>query len=158
MPAGFALTNLNAAARPLWDGKMTPPAAAGWAVLPILRDAAALPGLALGRPGTTSADTLTASSVAITSNAGTDNEYHAGDTITPTVTFSTAVAGHSSASRAIDVGGVDRSATRTPPLPAPPPPPTPPAAPRHSLPGPIPTAAPTPTPPTPTPAPASAAR
>ena len=85
---------------------MTPPAA-GQAALSIPIAAAALPG----RPGTTSADTLTASSVAITGSAGTDNQYHAGDTITPTVTFSTAVAGHSSASRAIDVGGVDRSAT-----------------------------------------------
>ena len=89
---------------------MTPPAA-GRAALPILIAAAALPGLALGRPGTTSADTPTASSVAITGSAGTDNEYHAGDTITPTVTFSTAIASHSSASRAIDVGGVDRSST-----------------------------------------------
>ena len=89
---------------------MTPPAA-GRAALSILIAAAALPGLALGRPGTTSADTPTASSVAITGSAGTDNEYHTGDTITPTVTFSTAVAGHSSASRAIDVDGVDRSST-----------------------------------------------
>ena len=48
MPAGFALTNRNAAARPLWGGKMTP-RAAGWAVLSILRDAVALPGLALER-------------------------------------------------------------------------------------------------------------
>ena len=114
MPAGFALINLNrrrnAAARPLWGGKMTP-RAAGRAALSILLVAAALLSLTLGRPGTSSADTLTASSVAITSNAGTDNEYHAGDTITATVTFSTAVTGHSSASLAIDVGGVDRSAT-----------------------------------------------
>ena len=111
MPAGFALTNLNrrrrkAAACPFWGGKMTPRAA-----LSILLVVAALLVVTLGRPGTTSADTLTASSVAITSNAGTDNEYHAGDTITATVTFSTAITGHSSASLAIRIGGVDRSAT-----------------------------------------------
>ena len=87
------------------------PLAAGRAALSIPIAAASLSGITLSRPGTTSADTLTASSVAITSSAGTDNEYHAGDTITPTVTFSTTVAGHSSASLAIDVGGVDRSAT-----------------------------------------------
>ena len=59
-----------------------------------------------------SATALAVSAVAIQSSAGSDTQYHAGDDITIRVTFGTeTITAHTGATIAIDVGGVNRTAT-----------------------------------------------
>ena len=65
----------------------------------MLLAATILAGGALGGPApTTSADgSLTVSSIAVTSTAGSDNEYHAGENIIIRVTFSQNIASYTGA-------------------------------------------------------------
>ena len=95
---------------------MTPPAAARAAAhsaittatirraaLALLLAATLLAGGMLAGPGTSSADgaALTVSSIAVTSNAGSDDEYHAGENIVIRVTFSQNIASYTGAALTI---------------------------------------------------------
>ena len=106
-------------------GKMTPRAAARaaahsattattirYAALALILAAIILAGGTLGGPRPSSADgTLTADSVAITSSAAAGSDYHAGETLTATVTFSQAVTAHTSAALIIAIGSNNRTVT-----------------------------------------------
>ncbi len=82
------------------------------AALALLLAAILLAGGMLGGPRPSSADgTLTADSVAITSTPSAAMDYHAGETITATVTFSQAVTAHTSASLIIAIGTNNRTVT-----------------------------------------------
>ena len=79
------------------------------AALALLLAAIILAGGTLGGPRTTSADSsLTVSSIAVTSNAGSDDEYHAGEDIVIRVTFSQNIESYTSAALTItlDSGAV----------------------------------------------------
>ena len=71
--------------------------------------------LTLGGPGTTSADgtAITANSVAITSSPAAASDYHAGETITATVTFSAAITAHTNAALTLTIGSNNRTASPT---------------------------------------------
>ena len=79
------------------------PRAAKRAALALLLAAILLAGGMLAGPGTSSADgaALTVSSIAVTSTAGSDNEYHAGDDIVIRVTFSQNIASYTGAALTI---------------------------------------------------------
>ena len=106
-------------------GKMTPRAAARaaahsattattlrYAALALLLAAILLAGGTLAGPRPSSADgTLTADSVAITSSAASGSDYHAGETLIATVTFSGPITSHTGASLAIAIGANTRTVT-----------------------------------------------
>ena len=73
------------------------------AALALLLAATLLAGGMLAGPGTSSADgaALTVSSIAVTSTAGSDNEYHAGEDIVIRVTFSQNIASYTGAALTI---------------------------------------------------------
>ena len=83
-----------------------------YAALALILAAIILAGGTLGGPRPSSADgTLTADSVAITSSAAAGSDYHAGETLTATVTFSQAVTAHTSAALIIAIGSNNRTVT-----------------------------------------------
>ena len=68
-------------------------------------------GLALGLRLAAADNALTVSSLAVTTTAGADNEYHAGDDITVRATFSQTITAYSGASLDITIGSATRAAT-----------------------------------------------
>ena len=83
-----------------------------YAALALLLAAVILAGGTLAGPGPSSADgTLTADSVAITNTAASGNDYHAGETIIATVTFSGPITSHTGASLDIVIGANTRTVT-----------------------------------------------
>ena len=70
-------------------------------------------GLALGLRLAAADNTLTVSSLAVTSTAGADNEYHAGDDITVRATFSQTITAYSGASLDIAIGSATRAVALT---------------------------------------------
>ena len=66
-------------------------------------------GLALGLRLAAADNALTVSSLAVTSTAGADNEYHAGDDITVRATFSQTITAYSGASLDITIGSATRA-------------------------------------------------
>ena len=82
------------------------------AALALILAATLLAGGMLAGPRPSSADgTLTADSVAITSSAASGNDYHAGETLIATVTFSGPITSHTGASLAIVIGANTRTVT-----------------------------------------------
>ena len=83
------------------------------AALALLLAAAVLLAAMLAGPTPHAAanQTLTADSVAITTTPAADSDYHAGETITATVTFSQAVTAHTGAALVIAIGTNNRTVT-----------------------------------------------
>ena len=104
----------RAAARAAAHSATTATATIRRAALALLLAAILLAGGTLAGPRPSSADgTLTADSVAITSTPAAAMDYHAGETITATVTFSSAISAHANAALTLTIGSGTGTASPT---------------------------------------------